>query len=231
MEAIDQQLRVASGLAPFCGVRQSLIEEARRSELKWSKRELAWCIADRIPGIPVETLTAVYAAAWGAWAAVCDLRFQQVAESSRSDIVHLTRAIDGRSGTLAEAELPPGDDRRLRMWIDIGDRWHADSMLTPPTQGDLTDLLAVVSHEGGHNLGLSHEPSARVTALMDPFYNRAIRKPQAWDIEEVQRRYGRPSAANPPTGVIPVPKEWPDKFEGVCEIFGGVYKIRFDKAL
>lgn len=229
MDDREQQERVTQGLAPYCGVRQSVIEEARRRELKWSKTHLQWFIADRIPGIPLETLTAIYAAAWGGWQSVCGRTFEQVFDANRHDITHLTRPIDGRGGTLAEAELPPGGDRRLRMWIDVGDRWHASSDLSPPTQGDLTDLLAVVAHEGGHILGLSHEQS-RITALMDPFYNSANRKPQQWDIQQVQQRYGPPIVAPTPP-VIPVPGDWPDKFEGVCKLFGENYTVRFEKTL
>lgn len=222
--------RVRAGLAPFCGVRQSVIEEARARELKWKKRHLRWFIADRLPGIPLETLTAIYAAAWASWQSVCGLTFEQSSDSSSHDISHLTRPIDGRSGTLAEAELPPGDDRRLRMWADIGERWHAASNLSPPTQQGLIDLLAVIAHEGGHSIGLSHTPRITGKALMDAFYSEQIRKPQSWDIEEAQRRYG-PPVELPPPAVIPVPGKWPDKFEGVCELFGGVYTVRFEKTL
>jgi hypothetical protein len=94
--------------------------------------------------------------------------------------------------------------------------------------GDFTDLLAVVSHEAGHILGLSHEETRTVIALMDPFYNPNVRKPLAWDIQQVHIRYGPPiTQPEPPE----VPGELPPSFAGSCELMGRTYRVEFTKQL
>jgi hypothetical protein len=193
----DSLAHYKPGAHKFCGVRELVIEEARRRQAAWvNKRHLKWYLADRLPGVDLQALTGVYAQAWNAWQAVCGLTFSQTRSASQADLIILTRPIDGKGGTLAEHELPPGNDRPLRGWFDLGEQWHVG--LSPPPSSKI-DLLAVATHEFGHGLGLSHEPTRGVTALMDPFYNPSVRKPQAWDIAEVQRRYGKP--------IEPVPDE------------------------
>jgi hypothetical protein len=194
---VTNPMGVAEGRIPFCGVREGQIEEARRRQLQWArKRHLKWHIADRLPGAALDALTKIYAQAWGAWQSVCGLTFSQTMSSSQADLIILTRAIDGGGGTLAEHELPPGNDRPLRGWFDLGERWHVGP--AEPPSGKI-DLLAVATHEFGHGIGLSHEPTRGVTALMDPYYNPEIRNPQAWDIAQAQARYGKP--------IEPVPDE------------------------
>lgn len=174
----------------FCGISEPLIEEARRRQYKWNnKRRLKWFVADRIPGIPLDALTATYAQAFAAWQAVCGLTFAQTTRQSEADFIILTRSIDGRSGTLAEHELPNGSDRPIRGWFDLGESWHVGE--SRPT-GSKVDLLAVATHEFGHGIGLSHEGTRGIKALLDPYYDPAVRVPQEWDIEQAQSRYGPP---------------------------------------
>jgi hypothetical protein len=186
----------------FCGVSEAMIEEARRRELAWrSKRHLKWYLADRIPGVSLVMLVAIYAEAFAAWQRVCGLTFSRVTAQSQADLIVLTRAIDGSGGTLAEHELPNGSDKPVRGWFDLGEKWHVG--MDAPPQSKI-DLLAVATHEFGHGIGLGHEPSRNVKALMDPFYDPDVRAPLAWDVAEAVRRYGKP-IASPEPDPIPVP--------------------------
>lgn len=211
---------VAHGRQPlrFCGVRESLIEEARRKQFQWrTKRHLRYFIADRIPGIPMDAYRATLAAAFGVWPKVCGLTIEETAQQSLANIIVLTRPIDGNGGTLAEAELPPGDDRTLRMWLDLNERWHASVNLSGPTSAALIDLLAVAAHEAGHLIGLSHEQTRSVKALLDPFYDPAVRGPLEWDIEQAQRRYGPPVAQPPEPTPIPAGIDFQCTINGVLQ--------------
>lgn len=187
----------------FCGVTERQIAEARRGRrglLKWGKRDLTWYIADRLPGIPLEDLTRCYAEAFDAWAAVCDLGFTQTMSHRDADFLILTRSIDGANGTLAEHQLPPGDDRPLRGWFDVGERFDAK----PPLGAGQIDLGAVACHEFGHGIGLDHLRTPG--NLMNPYYTPQIRRPREGDIHEAVRRYGPPVAdPTPPEPPTPDP--------------------------
>lgn len=185
----------------FCGVTERQIAEARRRRaglLKWNKTDLKWFIADRLPGLSVNDLTAAYAEAFAGWQAVCGLEFSQTLNHRDADFLILSRAIDGANGTLAEHQLPPGDDRTLRGWFDVGEKFD----IGPPIPRGYVDLVAVACHEFGHGIGIDHlRPDGN---LMNPFYNPAIRRPQRDDIAEAVRRYG-PPITDPAAPVPPDP--------------------------
>jgi hypothetical protein len=212
----------------YCGVSEKLLEEARRRQAQWvNKRKLKWFVADRLPNLSLQVLTAAYAQAFGHWQAVCGLVFTQTPTSADADFLVLARRIDGASGTLAEHELPPGNDQQLRGWFDSGESWTTDS---PPPQRKV-DLVAVATHEFGHGIGLSH--TNQPGNLLNPFYDPQIRTPQEWDIAEAQSRYGPPVQAPPkPTDppVIP-PGTAPDEIKGVAELLGGIYTVTFQRRL
>ncbi|BBO31058.1 matrixin family metalloprotease [Lacipirellula parvula] len=209
----------------FCGVKESLLEEARRRQAAWrSKRRLRWYLADRLAGIPLNALTAAYAQAYANWQSVCGLVFEQTMTSSDADIVVLARRIDGSGGTLAEHELPMGDDRQLRGWYDVGESWTTTS---PP--GGKIDLVAVACHETGHGIGLSH--TTVPGNLLNPYYDPAIRTPQQWDIAEARDRYGPPVEEPTPTAPSVPPGAILDQFSGLLEMPFGVYTATFTKTL
>ena len=79
------------------------------------------------------------------WEGVTGLSFQRL-DSRRADIqIKFIRTIDGPWGTLARAFHPP-----------IGDAEFDDTEAWSVTLGVGTDLFAVLVHEFGHSLGLSH---------------------------------------------------------------------------
>lgn len=204
-------------LIRVCGVSENLAAEAARRQSQWvNKRRLKWFVAGRLTGLTVEALTAAYAQAFAAWQAVCGLVFEQTFSQAAADFVVLTRRIDGRNGVLAEHQLPPGNDQQLRGWFDLGENWTVED---PP--GGRIYLPAVACHEFGHGIGLGHEQSRSVRALMDPTYNPAVHVPQDWDIAQAVARYGGP-VEEP---VEPVPGEIPAEFEGMLAILGSQYKV------
>ena len=177
-----------SQLPSFCGCTEEQLAIGRRRGFvsKWNDRNLKWYIADRLPGVSIDQLQRAYKAAFDAWQAVCGLTFTQTKNYNAADFIIQTRPIDGVNGTLAEHELPPGDDRPLRGWFDIGEHWDAELPLGPGQ----VDLVAVATHEFGHGIGLDHTNVPR--SLLNPYYDPSIRTPQEADIREAQRRYGPP---------------------------------------
>lgn len=204
----------------FCGISQNLLELARTGQYRWNKRDLAYCIYDRVPGLAADDFADVIGAGFKAWAEVCDLRFSAVIDYRKADFLVLARRIDGKGGVLAEHQLPPGNDMQLRGWLDIGENWNLDM------------LLGVWTHELGHGMGLSHTNVPK--SLMNPFYNPAINTPQAWDVEAVQALYGAAKPANPTPPPVPAPTPGsPKAFSGVFDIPAnlpaGIYNATFSK--
>lgn len=184
----------------YCGVTEQMLEDFRRRNplRKWQKTHLRWYVADRLPGVGQMEMLTAYRQSFAAWQSVCGLTFEQTKQHSLADLIILTRSIDGRNGTLAEHQLPPGNDMPLRGWFDIGEGWTVSS---PPQRGKI-DLVAVATHEFGHGIGISHIQSPR--NLMNPVYDPGIRTPQQGDIDEATRRYGPPRQA-PEPDPVPVP--------------------------
>jgi hypothetical protein len=198
----------------FCGISENLLSLAATGKYRWNKRDLAYCIYDRVPGIAADDFADVIGAGYKAWAAVCDLRFTQVTDYRKADLLVLARRIDRKGGILAEHQLPPGNDMQLRGWLDLAESWTLDM------------LLGVWTHELGHGVGLSHTNTPN--SLMNPFWNPAISTPQTWDIEAVQSLYGAPKPANPTQPPAP---DTPNVFTGMFEIppncRPGIYKATF----
>ncbi|MEO2047861.1 MAG: matrixin family metalloprotease [Pirellulales bacterium] len=179
----------------YCGCHERMLEQfgrRRGNQLsKWEgKTHLKWWIGDRLPGLSLAELTAAYCQAFANWQAVCGLTFQQTASQADADFFVLTRPIDHEGSVLAEHELPNGDNRPLRGWFDVNERWDDDGNVLP----NEIDLVAVACHEFGHGIGLGHIADGN---LLAPYYDPDIRKPQESDIAEAQRRYGPPVLVPP----------------------------------
>lgn len=162
---------------------------AREFLPRWGKRLLRWHLQRPLPGMNAELQGSVLADAFSGWEAICGVRFEHTSAERQAEIVigcgRGKRAdFDGAGGTLAWAYLPSSSafDGQLMLMFDQDEDWRE------------IQLLNVAAHEIGHNLGISHGPTG---CLMAAVYSPAIARPQAWDISEATRRYGRPEATKP----------------------------------
>lgn len=150
--------------------------------------------------------------AFNSWSDVADLEFEPVNSKSQARLILSTGRgrgsnFDGPGNTLAWAYLPSGNNYtgQLLMRFDLDETWIRDAS----DRGIL--YLNVAAHEFGHLLGLDHSRQRR--ALMAPYYNPAIARPQQNDdITRIQRLYGKP--VNPGPGPGPGPDPDPDPTPG-----------------
>lgn len=205
--------------ANFCGISENMLSLAKTGQYRWNKRDLTYCIYDRVPGIPADDFADVIGTGYLMWADICDLRFSQVTDYRKADLLVLARRIDRKGGILAEHQLPPGNDMQLRGWLDLAESWTLEM------------LLAVWTHELGHAIGLSHIDTPN--SLMNAFYNPAISTPQDADIKAARALYGAAKPANPTPPPVPPTPGSPEAFAGMFEIPAnlpaGIYKATFGR--
>lgn len=176
-------------------------ELAGFEESRWGLPEVTYCINGYPVGLGLSPtdVEQIVAQAFASWNAVCGLRFRRVTNPDDANILMgvargKRAGFDGPMGVLAYCYLPSGDNFRgqVEMYWDLDEPWGKTA-----GQNSIA-LLNVTAHELGHGLGLSHTNIAR--QLMNPTYSGAIASPQqAYDIAEVVRRYGPPTAAPTPT--------------------------------
>lgn len=129
------------------------------------------------------------------WSAVADLRFELTSKDSDAQIEVQVERIDGPSNTLAYAYFPQGPGYRLPLVFDTSEAW--DEPVGPL-------FMTTACHEGGHNCGLDHDPTAK--GIMAAFYNAQIKAPSSpWELEQIVSRYGKPVAVPTPPPVTPPP--------------------------
>lgn len=182
-----------------------------RAAMKWGTKKLRYYIARRDSDLSSQEWAATMAKAFKQWSDVADLEFVRVDSQQSAQLILSVGSgrgdgFDGSGGTLAWAQLPRGNNYRgqLLSRFDTAETWVID----PRKRGIL--LLNVACHEFGHLLGLDH---SRVnTALMAPFYNPRVDKPQANDdIKRMQALYGKPkSQPDPDPDPDPDPNPDPD---------------------
>lgn len=194
----------------FCGVldRASAVR-ARWDHTGWDGKawkgqpfnmKLNYHVAAPIPGWSMLQTHEAFAQALESLSKVCAVVFLRVDTPANANLLYKVGPIDKASNTLAWCELPYGKDTpgtTLNSLIDNAEPWINSA---DPPNGRL-DLVRVLAHETGHGLGLEHGPEG---ALLAPYYDRAIREPQAWDIQELQIRYG-PHVVETPTTPPPQP--------------------------
>ncbi|OMO62848.1 Peptidase M10, metallopeptidase [Corchorus capsularis] len=142
----------------------------------------------QVPG--TENLRSIISRAFQRWTQVSHFTFEEVAESSVSEIeigFHRRQALDrndegfdGPLGTFAHAMLPPGG----RFHYDADETWSGN-----PGPSEL-DLESVAVHEIGHLLGLRHseDPQAIMFAYFD--YGITKRDLHRDDIQRIRALYG-----------------------------------------
>lgn len=130
------------------------------------------------------------------WSRVADVQFALTTKDSDAQIEVRTELIDGPSNTLAYAYFPQGQKYRLPLVFDTAEAWEEPAG---------PDFEGTACHEGGHNLGLDHDPTAQ--GIMAAFYNPRIQVPtSAWEIQQIVSRYGAPVVTpQPPTLPTPSP--------------------------
>ena len=138
---------------------------------------------------------AVIQDAFDQWSTYGDINFVQVADSGGNIGVGTTPtirivagAIDGNSNVLARAFTPASAAAGGDIVFDSGDA----SFYSNQNSFRLTAM-----HEIGHAIGLSHENSSSIVALMNPMFNGNLSGLQPDDIAGIQAIYGSAGSVNP----------------------------------
>lgn len=194
---------------PRCGVTEAIVGAATQI-WAWKREAGQECLVHYFiqPGLatllrmPEAELDEVMRDAFEtAWPQHCNLRFVRALDMRQRRCINVFgKRLDGPSSILAQCELPVDGDRACRMDIDTSEDWV--KALLPDARGIL--IGAVVKHEAGHGIGLTH--SRMPNALMAPTYSAAIVDPQANDdIARVQmeQRYGKRPAPLPKPPTVP----------------------------
>lgn len=135
-----------------------------------------------------EVERSVWLEAMAAWNAVCGIVLTFSEDMASANIYANVGSTD--PGVLAYSYLPCGASPTTRL-AQIYNR---------STNWSRALLLNVAIHEIGHAIGLDHGPRG---SIMQPTANGSITAPQAWDINEVVSRYGKPTAPPQPPPVPP----------------------------
>lgn len=202
---------------PRCGCvdKQNLTENIAGLP-KWGKNNLTYSITGHGNPLTQEQWDAALAKAWQNHADICNLTFTRVDGPADINISMGSGPqddFDGPGNVLAWCQLPPNSNftGQLQSKGDISENWL-------PLGGTGRGILVenTFCHELGHGLGLSHTDTPN--SLMNPFYNIAINKPQAWDIQQLQARYGKPLNSNPIPVIPPTTGSTPTEKEVVIRI-------------
>ncbi|CAD6196518.1 unnamed protein product [Caenorhabditis auriculariae] len=197
---LDTATKIKMAL-PRCGVTDAplAITSGGSSGFKWPKNRLTYSIETWSSDLPRDDVRRAIAEAYGTWAKVTNLQFEEVPAGGNSDIKirfginnhNDPWPFDGKGGVLAHATMPESG----MFHFDDDENWaYMDARKIASTH---TDILAVAIHEGGHTLGLEH--SRDESAIMAPFYqptvddngNYVYPKLKSDDIQAIQSLYGR----------------------------------------
>lgn len=203
---------------PRCGCPDAFIEEAKEAVRAWGVRELTWYVRRRDRDLSADRWDAILQAGLDQWSHVANLTFPQVYKIKEARLVFdignsQRESFGSQGGTLAWAYLPPARNYKgqLLCKFDQAETWTEDGR-------NGVRLLNVVCHEAGHLLGLGHSEVS--SALMAPYYNISVSKPQANDdISRIQNIYGAPVEPKP----TPKPEPTPSKLN--IQIDGHIDKI------
>lgn len=196
----------------FCGVSEAFGDGS--GQVKLPTNRVTFAVVGSLPGIPAADLEAACMEAWQRWARVIGITVDKHPNPKTDTTQIVTVAhLGGPSGVLADQQLPFGRGANLRMRIDSSEKW---TISDNPGQG-MINLLAVLTHENGHCLGLHHISAEGDADLMNPTYSPTIFLPQEDDVSYGRKLYGPPLAP-----AVPPPSNLPTSLPCSFEVtFGG----------
>ena len=159
-------------------------------ECKWAQMPVSWTAVGTIPGVSADDFKAAAALAWSTWARHSGVKLVYTENTRTANVIIDPGVIDRSGQVLAWSELPCSGQKQLKQLYDTMEAWSLE--LTAP-RGKIS-LPLVIIHEAGHALGLGHGP---VGNIMAPTLNSSLSDLQAWDVAEIQARYGRPTTTPP----------------------------------
>lgn len=170
--------------------------------------KVRWTIDQGLPGWDRERQLELTRKAIQAWQDVCGLQTEYVPPGSTGPdtaphvsigLCSRNNGSDGRGGMLAYTYLPTYRPHPIPLLFDVSETF----VNSVPRHGDIL-YLNTCSHELGHVLcGLDHSPAEdNQPALMDPYYNPDVWKPQQFDIKRALKMW--PKSVTPS---VPVPTE------------------------
>jgi hypothetical protein len=190
--AIDDDV-VANLMLPRCGLPDFVRSPEAAGVCKWPMLKVT--TAQRISGLnplAAEVELRCWRQALANWNAVCGLELSLIDAFEMANIY--AQVGNTEAGVLAYSYLPCGATPKTRL----------QQVYNRATNWSEKLLLQVITHELGHAIGLDHGPQG---ALMQPTASGTILKPQAWDINQVQSRYGRPKPKpTPDPDPVPTPE-------------------------
>lgn len=150
---------------------------------KWPMAKITYYHEVRLPGCTPEQVAKAFDIAFAQWAQICDIEPTRVQESNKANIYARSGTgkkhhLDGAGGTLAWSELPCGVHENIQL----------DQMYDEAEDWSFNMAVAVMCHELGHALGLPHLSWGN---LMAPYYDPNVTEPQAGDVEEIVKLYGK----------------------------------------
>lgn len=176
----------------FCGNTEKISLDRRH---KWmnrgdSGRPITWWFEGGMSRIPTPRILLAIKRACKQWGDECGIHFKQASGDRDADILIITKRLDGSGGTLADAQLPQGNNKRLLMRLDD----EAYVLTDSPNTGRSIDLGRVLLHELGHTIGIGHLNSGNV---MQPSYGQ-FTSLQKDDIKSSLFLYGKDVPDDPP---------------------------------
>lgn len=166
-----------------CGLPDFGIKAASGRDCKWPMTDITYYHEISLPGLSDEQVRLAYDTAFNQWAEICAIEPKRVERKEIANIYARSGRgkkynLDSRGGTLAWSELP----------CDVAKNVQLDQMYDEAEDWSFSMAVAVMCHELGHALGLGH---LNFGALMAPYYDPNVTKPQSEDIEEICRLYGK----------------------------------------